>query len=119
MSLWVIIIGIILFAVVTAILYAWGINKSINQRNNLSEILYNKCANKVISHIKKNNYVTFKEICDIINNVKASEFYSKNKAVINNSHTYAKGLVSKMCEHNLIKKSTYNKTQVYIIDVSK
>lgn len=101
---WMIIIGIILFAIVTALLYLWGLKKSLNKREKLSEILYNKCANKVLSELKKKDKITVDEVEHIINGVKASEFYSRQKAVIIKPKEYSKRLAEKMCEQKLIRK---------------
>lgn len=113
MPTWMIILGIFLFAIVTAFLYLWGLNKSLNRRQNLSNMLYNKCANKVIGELKKKNTITIDEVKYIIDGVKASEFYSRQKAVIVDPKAYSKQLVKKMCEQNLIKKD--NKSNKYIL----
>ncbi len=108
MQPWQIILGIFLFAVVGAVLYVWGLKKSLNQREKLSQILYNKSANKVLSEFKKKESLSNQEIIEIIEGIKASEFYSRQKAVITDAKTYSKQLTEKMTEQNLIEKITVN-----------
>ena len=48
MSFGQIVLGILLFAVATAVLYVWGLKKSMTQEADLERILLNKCAGTVV-----------------------------------------------------------------------
>lgn len=47
MSFGQIVLGILLFALATAVLYVWGLRKSMTQEADLERILLNKCAGTV------------------------------------------------------------------------
>ncbi len=114
MQLWMTIIGILLFAAATAVLYVWGMKKSLDQRQKLADILYNKCANKVLAAFKENDSLSCGDIEKIITTVKASEFYSRQKAVIENPKAYLKMLIEKMHKDNLISKDVNGSSVKYI-----
>ena len=97
-----IIITMILFAMVSAALYVWGLKKSINQKENLSIRLYNKCASRVVKYLKKNGSITEKEMERLIANIKTGEVYSRNKAVVNNPRSFVSGLIDFMVDRKLI-----------------
>ena len=48
-----IILGILAFALVTAVLYTWGLHKSMTQQEDLERILLSKSARKVVTYLKK------------------------------------------------------------------
>lgn len=115
MPVWITVIGILLFALVTIILYIYGLKKSVDQKQKLSEILYNRCANKVMAVVKHHGYIDLYTTQAIIKDVKASEFYSRQKAVIHDSLQYSKILLERMCEQKLIRKTdnAKNKYEAY------
>ena len=58
MSTGQIIIGILAFAVVTAVLYVWGLKKSFSQAEELEKILLSKGASRVIKYLKGETILT-------------------------------------------------------------
>ena len=63
-----VIIGIILFAIVTMIIYGWGIVKQKNQTKDLMNLLFSKGQDKIKKYLKQNEYITIsqvEQICDI------------------------------------------------------
>ena len=43
-----VILGVLLFAVATAVLYAWGLGKSMDQKTDLARNLLSACGSKVV-----------------------------------------------------------------------
>lgn len=66
-----IILGILAFALITAVLYVWGLHKSMTQQQDLERILLNKSAQKVISYLKKHESISLEEIARLCQGVKA------------------------------------------------
>ena len=58
MSFGQIVLGILLFAVATAVLYVWGLKKSMTQEADLERILLNKCAGTVVKYLRKHGSIT-------------------------------------------------------------
>ncbi len=96
------ILGIMAFAVVTAILYIWGLKKSIKQSQGLERQLMGVCANKVVKYIKKNGAITKKEIADIITGVKAGSIWSKKKIAVYDGNKVAPRVIKFLLEQQYI-----------------
>ena len=99
-----IILGILAFALVTALLYAWGLHKSMTQQADLERILLNKSAQKVASYLKKHESVSLEEIARLCQGVKAGQFWSRQKAAVQNTKAFAPKLAQYMTEQLLISK---------------
>lgn len=99
-----IILGIISFAFVTAILYVWGMKKSMTQAEDLERILLNKSATNVVKYLKKHESISQKEIISLMQGVKAGMFWSRKRAVIQDPKSFAPKLVRFMTEQQLIEE---------------
>ena len=64
-----VILGVLLFAVATAVLYAWGLGKSMDQKTDLARNLLSACGSKVVRYLKKNDTITVKEVARQIEGV--------------------------------------------------
>ena len=47
-----IIAGVLLFAAVTAVLYVWGLKKSLGQQEDLTRALLSACGSRVLKYLK-------------------------------------------------------------------
>lgn len=99
-----IILGIALFAIATAILYVWGMKKSMTQAADLEHILMNKSAINVVKYLKKHDSISQKEMLPLLQGVKAGVFWSKKRAVIQNPKTFVPKLICFMTEQQLIEE---------------
>ena len=99
-----IILGILAFALITAVLYVWGLHKSMTQQQDLERILLNKSAQKVISYLKKHESISLGEIARLCQGVKAGQFWSRQKAAVQNTKAFAPKLAQYMTEQLLIQK---------------
>lgn len=99
-----IILGILAFALVTAVLYAWGLHKSMTQQEDLERILLNKSAQKVASYLKKHESISLDEMTRLCQGVKAGQFWSRQKAAVQNPKAFAPKLAQYMTEQLLIQK---------------
>ncbi len=104
MSMPQIILGILAFALITAVLYVWGLHKSMTQQGDLEGILLSKSAQKVVSYLKKHESITLEEIARLCQGVKAGQFWSRQKAAVQNPKVFAPKLAQYMTEQLLIKK---------------
>ena len=104
MNTWETILGILVFAVVTAILYVWGLKKSYTQGADLERILLNKSAGKVVNYLKKNEEITLSQIAQLCTGVKAGQFWSRQKAMVQNPKAFAPKLAQYMVEQLLLEE---------------
>ena len=85
-------LGILAFAFITAILYLWGIRKSLNHIDKVTNMLYNEGENRVIKYLDKNKKADIKEIEELVKGIKSGVFYSMRKATVNNPEAFARAL---------------------------
>lgn len=98
-----IVIGILLFALVTAVLYVWGLRKSMGQGADLTRILLNRCGNKVVKHLKKHDTITEAEMAQLIGGVTAGEFWSRNKLTVQEPKKFVGQVITFLQEQQYIE----------------
>ena len=98
-----ILIGIILFALATAVLYVWGLRKSAGQREDLSRILISRCSNKVLKYLKKNGTITRDEVAKQIDGVVASEFWSRKRLSVQDPKKFAFQVIDFLLDQQYIE----------------
>jgi len=96
---------ILFFAIVTAVLYVWGLKKTINESSDLNRILVAKCSKKILNHLAKNESITESEIIRLIDGTKADLFWSKNKIKITDAKKFSKEIINFMLENKYIIKN--------------
>lgn len=104
MNTWEIILGILVFAAVTAVLYVWGLRKSMTQSADLERILINKSAQRVMHHLKQHGEITLPQIVQLCSGVKAGQFWSRQKAAVQNPKAFAPKLVQYMVDQRLLEE---------------
>ena len=109
------ILYVLLFAIATMIIYTWGLIKTRNQSRDLLNILYSKSEKAILNALKNKGSLSRKEIEKELINIKASQFYSKNKLAINDPKTFSKSLIDTMMKKNLIVKNDLDGTIKYIL----
>ena len=77
MKISTVIIGIALFAIVTMILYGWGIVKQKNQTSDLMNLLFSKGQDKIKKYLKQNEYITISQVEQICDAKKLVEYMLK------------------------------------------
>ncbi|RHR07444.1 hypothetical protein DWX58_11350 [Pseudoflavonifractor sp. AF19-9AC] len=104
-----IILGILAFALVTAVLYTWGLHKSMTQQEDLERILLSKSARKVVNYLKKHESISLEEMGRLCKDVKAGQFWSRKKAAVQNPRLFAPKLAQYMTEQLLVKELPGNR----------
>ena len=95
MSFGQIVLGILLFALATAVLYVWGLRKSMTQEADLERIL--------LKYLRKHGSITQKELPALIQGVKAGMFWSKNRIRVQDPAAFAPKLIRYMLEQQLLE----------------
>lgn len=99
-----IILGILAFALITAVLYIWGLHKSMTQQKDLERILLNKSAQKVVHYLKNHESISLEEMGRLCQDVKAGQFWSRQKAAVQNPRVFAPKLAEYMTGQLLIRE---------------
>lgn len=109
MNLWETILGILVFAVVVAVLYVWGLKKSYTQSADLERILLNKSAGKVVHYLKQNEEISLSQMAQLCTGVKAGQFWSRQKAAVQNPKAFAPKLAQYMVEQLLLEECSHGR----------
>lgn len=112
------IIYILLFAVLGAVLYAWGLKKAQNQSVELAKMLYAKCAKVVKKELKKKEYLRKNEIEQLIKDVKVGQFYSKNKMAVTNPKEFINPFLEFMIKNEILEENMIKGKKVYSLKIS-
>ena len=103
MSFGQIVLGILLFAVATAVLYVWGLKKSMTQEADLERILLNKCAGTVVKYLRKHGSITQKEMPSLTPWIRDGMFWSKNRIRVQEPAAFVPKLIRYMLEQQLLE----------------
>lgn len=96
MEISTIIIGIILFAIATMIIYGWGMVRQKRQTGDLMNLLFSKGQSKVHKYLKNNEYITAVDVEKLCDKLEAKMPFSQDRAVVKNKKDYAKQLLTYM-----------------------
>lgn len=102
-------IGIVLFAVATAILYVWGLRKSVTQPTDLERALLHKCAGRVVKYLKKHATITDDEVAKLIGNVTAGQFWSRRRVRVGDAKKFTGEVTHYLLEQQYIASSDRRK----------
>ncbi len=109
MRILVMIVGILLFALVTAILMLWGMRKAYFQKERLANMLFSKASDKVMNYLKTHDTITEKEMRSLVEGIQAREFMSRNSAVVQADKRFTEKLTELMCADGLIEQAVQGK----------
>ena len=98
-------LGILLFAVVTAVLYVWGLSKSINQGRDLSRQLLHRCGNKVVRRLKKQGTLTRQEVVQQIKGVTAKQPWSRGRLTVTEPEQFADEVLDFLLDQQYIESA--------------
>ena len=76
------IIGVLLFALATIIIYSWGLIKQRNQSKDLMNLLFSKGNSKVNKYLKKNEYITAAEVENMCAGLEANSHFPETEQLL-------------------------------------
>lgn len=112
MSIPLILFGIFLFAVVTAVLVVWGMRKSYYQKETLTKILLSKSAERVMKYLKTHETITEPQMRKLVEGTKGAEFHSRQRAVVQADRAFTMKLIEAMVHDGLIEQAQKGR-QIY------
>ena len=100
-----IVLGILVFALVTAILYVWGMRKSATSREDMTRMLQNKCAGIILRQMRRQGELTEADMARLIAGVRAGAPWSRQKAVVGNAEKFAHTVATFLLEQRYIEQT--------------
>lgn len=109
------ILGIILFAVATMIIYSWGYVKEQRAPYELAQKLNKKAEKKIMDGLRCNDFLTIKEITKLLKGLKVSNFGSRKKLVVEEPKKLSKSVLNNMVEKGTIEVKYKGKECIYLL----
>lgn len=100
-----IIIGVIAVAVITAVLYVWGLRKSINRQQDMDRKLLSACGSKVVKALKKQSVITLDQIGTLIEGVTVGQAWSRSRLKVQDGKAFAPQVVEFLLDQLYIEKA--------------
>ncbi len=100
-----IIVGIICVAAITAVLYVWGLRKSVSQQADLNRRLLSACGSRVVKALKKRASVTEADVAEIIKGTTAGQAWSRSRLKVENGEKFAPQVIGFLLDQLYIEKN--------------
>ena len=99
-----IVLGILAFAVVTAVLYVWGLRRSATQASDLERNLLSKGAARVLKYLKTHETISEAETAELVKGLRASLPWSRQRVAVEDPKTFAGRLLEFMLEQLYLER---------------
>ena len=102
-------LGIALFAIAGAVLYVWGLKKSVNQREDLQRSLLSACGSRVVRRAKKQGgSITRAEIAALIEGLSVGPFWSRSRVRVQSGEKAADQVIAFLLGQQYLKAAGKN-----------
>ena len=104
---------VLLFALVTIIVYAWGLWRSVRQNQDLSNMLAAKGVSKVKKALRKNKELTLKELEPFVKDLTAKQPFSRQQIDVTDPKEFLESILSYMIRQKMIIENKEENRTVY------
>ena len=104
---------VLLFALVTIIVYAWGLWRSVRQNQDLSNMLAAKGVSKVKKALRKNKALTLKELEPFVKDLTAKQPFSREQIAVTDPKQFLDSILPYMIKQKMITETHENGKAVY------
>ena len=104
---------VLLFALVTIIVYAWGLWRSVRQNQDLSNMLAAKGVSKVKKALRKNKALTLKELEPFVKDLTAKQPFSRQQIAVTDPKEFLESILSYMIRQKMIIENQEETRTVY------
>ena len=104
---------VLLFALVTMIVYAWGMWRAVRQQQDLSNMLSAKGISKVQKALKKNGVMTAEELEPFIKGLTAKQPFSREQIAVTDAKQFLDSILPYMIKQKMITETQENGKAVY------
>ena len=95
MTIGQILLGVAMFAAVTALLYVWGMKKALDQGEDMT---------RVVKHLKKHGRITEAEVGRVIAGVRVKQFWSRKSLTVQNGAEFAPRVIEFLLDQQYIRQ---------------
>ena len=102
---WQIAVGILLFALASAVLYAWGLAKAADQEDTLHRNLMHACGSRGVKQLINLETISKAEITRLIEGVTVGQFWSRNKMKVQDGKSVAPQVIEFLLDQQYIESA--------------
>ncbi len=104
---------VLLFALATAVIYCWGLWRSMRQNQDLSNMLSAKGISKIKKALKKNGPMTKKELEPFVKDLTAKQPFMKERIAVTDPGEFLDSILPYMIRQKMITEEKQNNKAVY------
>lgn len=104
---------VLLFALATMIIYAWGLWRSVRQNQDLSNLLASKGVAKVRKALRKNKALTLKELEPFVKDLTAKQPFSRQQIAVTDPEEFLNSILPYMVRQKMIIENKEENRTVY------
>ena len=104
---------VLLFALATMIIYAWGLWRSVRQNQDLSNMLAAKGVSKVKKALRKNKALTLKELEPFVKDLTAKQPFSRQQISVTDPEEFLNSILPYMVRQKMIIENKEENRTVY------
>ena len=98
-------LGVLMFAAAAAVLYVWGLKKSMDQEDELRRRLMSACGSRVVKHLKKHGTVTANEVAGLIDGMTSGQFWSRHKIRVEDGKAFSGQVIAFLLDQQYIRST--------------
>jgi hypothetical protein len=103
-----IIVGIAAVALITAVLYVWGLRKSVGQQQDMNKKLLSACGSRVVKALKKQPAITAEQVAELIDGMTVGQAWSRSKLKVQSGKDFAPQVIEFLLDQLYIEKAGQN-----------
>ena len=104
---------VLLFALATMIIYAWGLWRSARQNQELSNLLASKGVARVKKALRKNGSMTRRDLEPVIKDLTAKQPFSREKITVTDPKKFLDSILPYMIKQKMITENKDGSQTVY------
>ena len=104
---------VLLFALVTAVIYAWGLWRSMRQQQDLSNMLSAKGVSKIKKTLRKNGAMTRNDLEPVVSGLTAKQPFSREQIAVTDAKKFLDSILPYMVKQRNVKEEKLDGRTVY------
>ena len=104
---------VLLFALATAIIYAWGLWRTMRQQQDLSNMLSAKGVSKIKKALRKNGAMPRRDLETVVKDLSAKQPFSREQIGVTDPAKFLGSILPYMVKQKMITETTENGKAVY------
>ena len=104
---------VLLFAAATALIYGWGLWRTMRQNQDLSNMLSSKGIAKVRKTLRKNGPMSRRELEPVVKNLTAKQPFQSKRLAVTNSREFLNSILPYMLKQKMITEEKKNGKILY------